>query len=69
MQNLVRYNVINQDGQPVIRVVPVARPQRDALAGVAICGEAAVEPIAEQGQARPQPILRRIRRPRHGEGR
>lgn len=24
MQNLVRYNVINQDGRPVIRAVPVA---------------------------------------------
>jgi len=24
MQNLVRYNVINQDGRPVIRAVPVS---------------------------------------------
>lgn len=69
MQNLVRYNVINQDGQPVIRVVPVARPQRDAFAGVVTRGGAMSEPITEQEIAQPQPILRRIRRPRHGESR
>lgn len=57
MQTIVRYNVINQDGRPVIRAVPVPRRLNDSL--VETAARDTREPVTErQGE----PILRRIRK-------
>jgi hypothetical protein len=52
MQTPIRYTVVNQGGQPVIRAVPV--PRRS------VRPERRVEAV--QTETKPQPLLQRIRR-------
>jgi hypothetical protein len=52
MQTVIRYSVVNQDGKPVIRAVPVRRWSDDR----AVARE---EPVAEENE---QTVLRKIRR-------
>lgn len=52
MQTVIRYNVVNQDGKPVIRAVPVRRWSEDRATSNA-------QPRAE---TREQTVLRKIRR-------
>lgn len=52
MQTVVRYSVVNQDGKPVIRAVPVRRWSEDRSARNE-------QPVSE---VREQPVLRKIRR-------
>lgn len=59
MQRTVRYNVINQDGRPVIRAVPVPRKLNDSLVQTAAREGQASEVQHEQHN---HTILRRIRR-------
>jgi len=57
MQTSVRYTVINQDGRPVIRAVPVPSRLNDSLVQAAARGERQQAPAR-----RDESILRRIRR-------
>lgn len=57
MQTLMRYNVVNQDGRPVIRAVPVPRRLNDPL--VQDAARAGRDQTGGPGEG---PILRRIRR-------
>ncbi len=52
MQTVIRYSVVNQDGKPVIRAVPVRRWSEDR-------GTVNTQPAVEE---REQPVLRKIRR-------
>jgi hypothetical protein len=52
MQTVIRYSVVNQDGKPVIRAVPVRRWSDDR----AVERE---EPVTEENE---QTVLRKIRR-------
>ncbi|MDI3340844.1 MAG: hypothetical protein QJR03_09955 [Sphaerobacter sp.] len=60
MQTSVRYSVINQDGRPVIRAVPVPSRLHESLAQAA-AREERVE-RAPETRSQDEPILRRIRR-------
>jgi hypothetical protein len=52
MQTVIRYNVVNQDGKPVIRAVPVRRWSEDRAV--------VSEPVRDE--AREETVLRKIRR-------
>ncbi|HEX3722078.1 MAG TPA: hypothetical protein VHV31_04765 [Nitrolancea sp.] len=52
MQTVIRYSVVNQDGKPVIRAVPVRRWS----------DERAIEPKEPAVEANEQTVLRKIRR-------
>ncbi len=52
MQTVIRYSVVNQDGKPVIRAVPVRRWSEDR-------GQRNEQPRVE---TREQTVLRKIRR-------
>ena len=52
MQTVIRYSVVNQDGKPVIRAVPVRRWSEDR-------GTRIEQPVVEE---REQTVLRKIRR-------
>ena len=52
MQTVIRYSVVNQDGKPVIRAVPVRRWSEDR-------GQRNEQPRVEE---RDQTVLRKIRR-------
>ncbi len=52
MQTVVRYSVVNQDGKPVIRAVPVRRWSEDR-------STRSEQPVTE---SREQTVLRKIRR-------
>ena len=52
MQTVIRYSVVNQDGKPVIRAVPVRRWSDDR----AVEHE---EPVVEENE---QKVLRKLRR-------
>ncbi len=52
MQTVIRYSVVNQDGKPVIRAVPVRRWSEDR-------GQRNEQPRVEE---REQTVLRKIRR-------
>lgn len=57
MQTSVRYNVINQDGRPVIRAVPVPSRLNDSLVQTA-----ARDKREQAPRETDESILRRIRR-------
>ncbi|MGA7671752.1 MAG: hypothetical protein WBW04_15095 [Nitrolancea sp.] len=52
MQTVVRYSVVNQDGKPVIRAVPVRRWSEDR----------SVKSEQPVNDAREETVLRKIRR-------
>jgi len=52
MQTVIRYSVVNQDGKPVIRAVPVRRWSDERAVEH-------VEPVVEKNE---QPVMRKIRR-------
>ena len=52
MQTVIRYSVVNQDGKPVIRAVPVRRWSDDRALGHE-------EPVAEENEPT---VMRKIRR-------
>ena len=52
MQTVIRYSVVNQDGKPVIRAVPVRRWS----------DERAIEPKEPTVEENEQTVLRKIRR-------
>ena len=52
MQTVIRYNVVNQDGKPVIRAVPVRRWSDER----AVAHE---EPVTQENE---QTVVRKLRR-------